>query len=92
MADREAVRCPYCPEGVGMLMSRESSGMTRGVDFMVCPKCFSRGPAIHTVDGQWSGKQAFAYSAAMQRYVEPNRVLAPDDLTKMEGKPVFLQQ
>lgn len=75
MSEKMAVRCPWCPDGVRMLAQRESTGMVRGVDFMVCPKCFSRGPAIETVDGQWEGKQAAAYSAAMARYVEANRVL-----------------
>lgn len=90
MPDREAARCPYCPDGVRMLVQRESTGMVRGVDFMVCPKCFSRAPAIYTVDGQWSGKQAEAYSAAMKRWVEPLKPMTLREVQCFSECPVVL--
>jgi hypothetical protein len=84
--------CPYCPDGVEMTLVRESVWMTRGHDWVQCPKCASRGPEIRTDNGDWEGKQEAAISAALQRYVEPNRVLTPEDLQSMEGEPVFIQQ
>ena len=92
------VTCPYC--GAEMIAQRESTGMVRGMDFMVCHKCFSRSPAIYTVDGNWDGKQACAHAAAMQRWREPNRVLtlvelnqlahdAPNDMVYIERKDAW---
>jgi len=77
-----------------MLAQRESSDMVRGMDFMVCPKCFSRSPAIYTADGQWDGKQAEAYAAAMQRYAEKNQVLTMEEVESWGNKealPIWLE-
>lgn len=67
--EKQMPNCPYC--GAEMIPQRESTGMTRGIDFMQCSKCAARSPEIRTLNGAWDGKQDAARAAAMQRYVEP---------------------
>lgn len=84
--------CPYC--GAEMIPQRESTGMTRGIDFMQCSKCAARSPEIRTLNGVWDGKQDAALAAAMQRYAEPNRVLTLDEVVawgNAEARPVYIE-
>lgn len=86
--------CPYCPDGVEMLYRERR---TPGVGFgfagrYECPVCGSRAPEIRNVGIDAVDLKEVAFTAALQRYVEPNRVLTPEDLQSMEGEPVFIQQ
>ena len=59
------VMCPYC----GHKMVHQ---YVYGDHFFRCPKCRSKAPDKDT--------EAEAYEAAMQRYVEPNKVLTLDEM------------
>lgn len=77
------VLCPYC--GWEMAISKynvQEGGVIGHVYF--CEMCDSTSPI--------AGTKSEALSAALQRYVEPNRVLTPEELQGMEGEPVFIQQ
>ena len=65
MPDKAPV-CPWC--GAKMTAQRESTEMMLGNDYFVCTKCEAQSPKIFTGNGDWSGKQAAAYAAAMKRF------------------------
>lgn len=70
MNDKLTVYCPWC--GELMMPQRESKGMIKGIDYLLCSNCFARSPEILTTDGNWDGKQKLAYLAAMKR-VDTNK-------------------
>ena len=74
----DAVRCPYC--GAEMKIewwhADSKSGGTSG-NYFAC-KCGARSPQRAT--------EVTAYEAAMQRYVETNRVLTFDELLSLDGE------
>lgn len=77
-------RCPYC----GGEMKKRVLSDYKTLCFWLCPKCSATSPSAGTAE--------YAYTAAMQRYVEPNRVLTLDDLAlllqdALAGVPVWLQ-
>lgn len=79
---KPAPRCPYC--GTPMVWEEKIEGTC----WYECYKCGATAPTEETVQA--------AYEAAMQRYVEPNRVLTLDDLAlllqdALAGVPIWLQ-
>lgn len=82
--NKPAPRCPYC----GGEMKKRLLSDYKTLCFWLCPKCSATSPS--------AGAAEEAYTAAMQRYVEPNRVLTLDDLAlllqdALAGVPVWLQ-
>lgn len=78
--DKPAPLCPYCGESM-------VAAFTRGFDekisaWYTCNKCLATGPTSHRQVTQAEAKQA-AYAAAMQRYVEPNRVLTLEEVQNL---------
>lgn len=79
--EKPAPRCPYCGHKMGRYYAYDDF-------FFRCPKCRVASPDRDT--------EAEAYEAAMQRWQEPNRVLAMEDLAlllqdALAGVPVWLQ-
>ena len=77
-------RCPYC----GGEMKERVLSDYKTLCFWLCPKCSATSPSADTAEE--------AYTATMQRYVEPNRVLTLNDLAlllqdALAGVPVWLQ-
>lgn len=75
--DKPTPRCPYCG---GEMEKRVFSdyGILR---FWCCPKCRATSP--------WANTAEDAYAAAMQRCVEPNRVLTLEEVK--EQRAVWLE-
>ena len=74
-------RCPYCG---GEMKERVLSDYGR-LCFWRCPKCRATSPSANTVEG--------AYAVAMQRCVEPNRVLTLEevkDACELDNETVLL--
>ena len=61
-------RCPYC----GGEMKERVLNDYKTLCFWLCPKCSATSPSADTAEE--------AYTAAMQRYVEPNRVLTMEEV------------
>jgi hypothetical protein len=92
-------KCPYCgAEMAYMPQSRtvfhdfeRTSKHIRYNGSYWCEHC-----AVHAPEGGWEdtreAAKESAKAAALRRYVEPNRVLTPEELQSMEGEPVFIQQ
>lgn len=62
--NKPAPRCPYC----GGEMKKRVLSDYKTLCFWLCPKCSATSPSADTAED--------AYAAAMQRWQEPNRVLA----------------
>ena len=82
MPDKAPV-CPWC--GAKMTAQRESTEMMLGNDYFVCTKCNAQSPKIFTGNGDWSGKQAAAYAAAMKRYEPMQKPLTVEEMEELGG-------
>ena len=71
-------RCPYC----GGEMKKRVLSDYKMLCFWLCPKCSATSPSADTAEA--------AYTAAMQRYVEPNRVLTLEEV--WEQRIVWLEE
>lgn len=76
--------CPYC----GSEMDHWYS-LAIGRQHYVCPECYASSPA--------KGDELEAYTAAMQRWQEPNRVLTLEEIISkvsdaVGGVPVWVEQ
>lgn len=92
-------KCAYCGAEMRLMLvhktiyadpgGNHSQYMFRGR--YQCDDC-----AVYSPYGRWEYTEVTAEeaakAAALQRYVEPNRVLTPDELQSMECEPVFIQQ
>lgn len=69
--EKPAPHCPYC----GTPMVGEER--IEGADWYECYKCGATAPT--------EGTEQAAYTAAMQRYAEPNRVLTLDEIKELRA-------
>lgn len=78
----EKIMCPYCVNGVEMVMSM--SGM-----YMRCPKCGSTSPTVFDIESAFTAREAVVMGMAARRYVPPapppppNRPLTPEDFVEL---------
>lgn len=76
--NHEKILCPYCVDGVPLIMS--TSGM-----YMRCPKCGSTSPAVFDIESAFTAREAVVMGMAARRYVPPapppvlNKPLTPED-------------
>lgn len=68
--EKPAPRCPYCGHKMGRYYAYDDF-------FFRCPKCRVASPDRDT--------EAEAYAAAMQRYVEPNRMLTLEEIKELRA-------
>lgn len=71
--EKPAPRCPYC----GSEMKKRVLSDYKTLCFWLCPKCSATSPSADTAES--------AYTAAMQRWQEPNRVLTLSELKEYNG-------
>lgn len=79
--NKPAPRCPYC----GGEMKKRVLSDYKTLCFWLCPKCSATSPSAGTAE--------YAYTAAMQRWQEPNRVLAMEeveDACELDNETVLL--
>lgn len=77
-------RCPYC----GGEMKKRLLSDYKTLCFWLCPKCSATSPSADTAEE--------AYTAAMQRWQEPNRVLTLEEIIDkvfdaISGVPVWVE-
>lgn len=71
--DKPTPRCPYCG---GKMKKRVLSDYTI-LCFWLCPKCSATSPSADTAED--------AYTAAMRRWKEPNRVLTLEEIKEQRA-------
>lgn len=79
MTDHKPIpRCPYC----GGEMKKRLLSDYKTLCFWLCPKCNATSPSADTAEE--------AYTAAMQRWQEPNRMLTLEEVK--EQRAVWLEE
>lgn len=71
--NKPAPRCPYC----GGEMKKRLLSDYKTLCFWLCPKCSATSPS--------AGAAEEAYTAAMQRWQEPNRMLTLDEIKELRA-------
>ena len=92
MGDHMTPTCPYC--GAEMVVEGETIEDVSGSILLLggwclCEKCGSRSPYVNAADDAQLEERAL--SAAMQRYVEPNRVLELEEVKTLSECAVWLE-
>lgn len=78
----EKVLCPYC--GTEMFYYERNVKGYRFMGYYFCRECRSRAPRIDNIGIDACDMKDTAKAAALQRYVEPNRVLTVEECVALD--------
>ena len=82
-------KCPYCGQPMTLCVDDYSDGTVSGAYYECCLGCKATSPYFHDSDA--GDPKAAALAAAMQRYVEPSKLLTLAELGALDGTPVWCE-